>query len=65
MDTPKAIVAIKDKPGRYTVIGLSGFFGVEVDERGRVHQLTPQGKRDGLLSDDGWLTEVEVTEYKT
>ncbi len=51
------IRAMLTKRGFY-VIGDTSVPGsyclVEVEEDGTVHQLTPEGKRDGVLSKDGW-----------
>lgn len=60
---PKVIATIKRTPGTYYVthpVGLAlGVYGaVEVDEDGVVHQLTPEGKRYGVLDDDGWWPDV-------
>lgn len=45
-----------EEPGIYaiTVPGAAGFSRVEVTWDGTVYQLTPEGKRDGVLSRTGW-----------
>lgn len=51
--TPDCIRAILDKPGKYCWMGQNEF-GIEIDENQTVHQLTPEGVRDGILSPEGW-----------
>jgi len=54
-NTPPAVKAVLDKPGKYVFIGAITMWLFEVDERGRVHQLKPSTmERDGILSPDGW-----------
>jgi hypothetical protein len=56
-------------PGRYGITTptewLRGrYFSVEVDGKGVVHQLDPQGNRDGVLSNDGWGAYVIVMDAR-
>jgi hypothetical protein len=60
-NTPPAVKAVLDKPGKYVFIGTITAWLFEVDERGRVHQLKPSTmERDGILSAEGW-SESSVT----
>lgn len=50
---PPAILAVLGKPGKYLFHGYWPFY-FEIDSDKNVHQLTPTGERDGILSPDGW-----------
>lgn len=55
----EAIQEMKRRPGQYIISSrrlwnVGCHYRVEVDESGTVHQLTKEGKRDGVLADDGW-----------
>ena len=55
MKAPPAVSAVLDKPGMYAFYNPTLVFLFEVDERGRVHQLTPRTlQRDGILNKTGW-----------
>jgi hypothetical protein len=49
-------------PGKYVATldpKLRHYVELEVDDKGRVHQLK-NGQRDGVLSNDGWINDVRV-----
>ncbi|MGJ7500120.1 hypothetical protein ACSFBF_07145 [Variovorax sp. ZT5P49] len=53
------------RPGFYEVTSpamsaMGGYTVVEVEADGTVHQLTPAGARDGVLSREGWSPDVIV-----
>lgn len=62
---------MKKLPGKHAVtspwvwMGEGKYAVVEVTEDGKVYQLTPEGKRDGELSDDGWDKNAFVLELAT
>lgn len=64
----EAIKAMKQVPGLHKVSSETAwehgiYIKVEVEEDGTVHQLNDEGKRDGILDDDGWLPNaIEVFE---
>jgi hypothetical protein len=56
---------MKAKPGRYCVsnvrmLARGALVFVDVDTDGTVHQLNPEGKRDGVLGDEGWHGDALV-----
>lgn len=61
---PNDIAYIIGKPGRYAISAdpaLRLFTLIEADAQGQIHQLDKDGKRDGVLSRDGWATpDVKV-----
>lgn len=61
MAHPQCVQEVLAFPGKYCFfLGSIGFL-FEVDERGQVHQLTPDTlARDGILSPDCWV-ESEMT----
>ena len=62
----EAIKKMLEVPGTYAV-GQEGSLAwclVEVDEQGQAHQLTTQGKRDGILSPDGWYDNAIVMQSR-
>ncbi len=60
-NTPPAVKAVLDKPGKYIFIGAITMWLFEVDDRGRVHQLKPSTmERDGILAPYRWR-ESSVT----
>ena len=53
------------RPGFYEVSSLGllakgQYFVVEVEANGTVHQLTPEGQRDGVLVREGWAPQAIV-----
>lgn len=55
MKPPKCVLAVLDKPGKYSFEDHGYLWYFEVDEERRVHQLKPDTlKRDGVLSYNGW-----------
>lgn len=59
----EAIRQMLTKPGRHyvgnTAFPVTGRHAmVEVTKAGECYQLTPDGKRDGLLRSDGWEDEA-------
>lgn len=61
---PFIVAYLKATPGIHAVStqevwGLGRYFLVEVEENGTIHKLSsPDGKRDGVLRDDGWEMEA-------
>lgn len=63
------IRAMTQTPGKYYVTSfhLAAFgkhYAVEVDANGVVHQLNPQGQRDGILRPQGWIGDELVLDAR-
>jgi hypothetical protein len=53
---PDDLVYMKKRPGKYAVPMDSMYYIiVDVDEQGVVHQLKPDGTRNGVLRDNRWM----------
>jgi len=54
-NTPPAVKAVLDKPGKYVFLGPVTSWLFEVDKEGNVHQLNLKTmERDGILSPHRW-----------
>lgn len=63
----EAIKKMLQEPGIYAVgssANTSIYFLVEVEANGTAHQLTPLGKRDGILSPNRWKEDAVVLQRR-